>query len=55
MPWEFVPEQKSVVVVPGETALAFFEAHNPTDEDIIGVVGVVGLHELFQRITLSNF
>ena len=30
MPWKFTPQQKFVKVVPGETALAFYTAHNPT-------------------------
>lgn len=30
MPWSFKPQQKSVVVVPGETALAFYTAYNPS-------------------------
>ena len=30
MPWTFVPQQKFVKVVPGETALAFYTAHNPS-------------------------
>ena len=32
MPWKFTPQQKYVKVVPGETALAFYTAHNPTGE-----------------------
>lgn len=37
LPWKFSASQSSVSVVPGETALAFFTAHNTTDKDIIGV------------------
>ncbi len=37
MPWEFTPVQGNVKVVPGETALAFYRAKNPTDKPIIGV------------------
>ena len=37
MPWKFKPQQRSVSVVPGETALAFYKATNPTDKPIIGV------------------
>eukprot|EP01138_Halocafeteria_seosinensis_P015924 gb/GECG01016251.1/.p1 GENE.gb/GECG01016251.1/~~gb/GECG01016251.1/.p1 ORF type:complete len:324 (+),score=35.63 gb/GECG01016251.1/:1-972(+) len=37
MPWKFVPQQRAVRVVPGETALAFFRAHNPTKQPITGV------------------
>lgn len=35
--WTFVPEQKEITVIPGETALAFYRATNPTDEAIIGI------------------
>jgi cytochrome c oxidase assembly protein subunit 11 len=35
--WRFVPEVPSLSVVPGETALTFFQASNPTDEDIVGI------------------
>ena len=37
MPWTFKPQQAAVRVVPGETALAFFTAHNPTSEAVTGV------------------
>lgn len=37
MPWDFVPAQRTVKVVPGETALAFYQAHNPAPEAITGV------------------
>ena len=37
MPWSFRPQQRSVKVVPGETALAFYTAHNPTAEAVTGV------------------
>jgi len=37
MPWTFKPQQRSVKVVPGETALAFYTAHNPTNEAVTGV------------------
>ncbi|KAI9733685.1 MAG: Cytochrome c oxidase assembly protein cox11, mitochondrial [Cirrosporium novae-zelandiae] len=38
LPWKFIPQQREVRVLPGETALAFYTATNksPTD-DIIGV------------------
>ncbi|WGH79897.1 cytochrome c oxidase assembly protein [Jannaschia ovalis] len=36
MPWEFRPEQTSMRVNIGATNLAFYEAHNPTDEPIAG-------------------
>ncbi|KAF4672470.1 hypothetical protein FOL47_000469 [Perkinsus chesapeaki] len=35
--WDFYPEQKSVYVTPGETALAFFRAKNRTNKPIIGM------------------
>ncbi|CAN0354129.1 unnamed protein product, partial [Ectocarpus sp. 13 AM-2016] len=35
MPWKFRPTQSDVV--PGETALAFFTAKNPTKKHITGV------------------
>merc|ERR1712019_300223 len=37
LPWEFVPQQKKMVVGLGETALAFYRAKNTTDRPIIGV------------------
>jgi len=37
LPWEFVPTQLDVKVVPGETALSFFTATNKSDEAITGV------------------
>lgn len=37
MPWKFTPQQREVKVLPGETALAFYKAKNPTDRDIIGM------------------
>lgn len=37
LPWKFVPQQREVRVLPGETALAFYTAENKSDEDIIGV------------------
>ncbi|WP_308918266.1 cytochrome c oxidase assembly protein [Jannaschia sp. LMIT008] len=36
MPWEFRPVQREMTVRIGETALAFYEAHNPTDEAVAG-------------------
>ncbi|KAI9471534.1 Cytochrome c oxidase assembly protein cox11, mitochondrial [Coemansia sp. RSA 989] len=35
--WSFKPEQRQVMVVPGETALAFFKAFNHSDKPIIGI------------------
>ena len=37
LPWKFVPQQREVRVLPGETALAFYKATNMGDKDIIGV------------------
>lgn len=37
LPWKFVPQQREVRVLPGETALAFYTATNKSDTDIIGV------------------
>ncbi len=36
MPWTFKPVQREMEVRIGETALAFYEATNPTDEPIAG-------------------
>ncbi|TRM64363.1 cytochrome c oxidase assembly protein CtaG/Cox11-domain-containing protein [Schizophyllum amplum] len=37
LPWKFLPQQKFVNVLPGETSLAFYKAKNVSDEDIIGI------------------
>lgn len=37
MPWKFSPQQNHVKVAPGETALAFYKATNPTKTAITGV------------------
>lgn len=37
LPWEFTPQQKYVVVLPGETSLAFYKAKNNSKGDIIGI------------------
>ncbi|CAG5114816.1 unnamed protein product [Candidula unifasciata] len=37
MRWNFKPLQTEVTVYPGETALAFYTAKNPTDKPIIGI------------------
>ena len=36
MPWEFKPVQREMKLKIGETGLAFYEAHNPTDRTIAG-------------------
>ncbi|KAL3284604.1 hypothetical protein HHI36_018759 [Cryptolaemus montrouzieri] len=35
--WNFKPQQREITVVPGETALAFYTARNPTSRPIIGI------------------
>ncbi|KAK1794059.1 hypothetical protein P4O66_010964 [Electrophorus voltai] len=35
--WNFRPQQSEIYVVPGETALAFYKAQNPTDKPVIGI------------------
>ncbi|KAK8869569.1 hypothetical protein IAR55_000136 [Kwoniella newhampshirensis] len=37
LPWKFEPQQRSVKVLPGETALAFYTAKNMGDKDLIGI------------------
>lgn len=37
LPWKFIPQQREVRVLPGETALAFYTAKNKSEADIIGV------------------
>jgi len=37
MQWNFRPQQSEIKVAPGETALAFYTAKNPTDKPVIGV------------------
>jgi cytochrome c oxidase assembly protein subunit 11 len=36
MPWSFRPMQREIEVRLGETALVFYEAHNPTDRPVAG-------------------
>ncbi|MGG7568352.1 cytochrome c oxidase assembly protein [Rhodovulum sp. DZ06] len=36
MPWDFRPEVTQVELKIGETGLAFYEAHNPTDRPVAG-------------------
>ncbi|WP_435258428.1 cytochrome c oxidase assembly protein [Thioclava sp. FR2] len=36
MPWEFKPSQRTMTVRIGETALAFYEAYNPTSRPVAG-------------------
>lgn len=37
MQWNFKPQQGDITVLPGETALAFYTARNPTDKPVIGI------------------
>lgn len=37
LPWKFVPEQKVIKVLPGQTALAFYSARNNSDREIVGM------------------
>lgn len=37
MKWDFRPQQTQVKVCPGETALVFYTARNPTDKPIVGI------------------
>ncbi|CAI8018905.1 Cytochrome c oxidase assembly protein COX11, mitochondrial [Geodia barretti] len=37
MRWQFKPQQKDITIVPGETALAFYSAKNPTDRPVTGI------------------
>ena len=37
LPWSFVPQQKFISVLPGESSLAFYKAKNTSDKDIIGI------------------
>ncbi|MEY1554763.1 cytochrome c oxidase assembly protein [Yoonia sp. R2331] len=36
MPWTFTPEVREMEIRIGETGLAFYEAHNPTDRPVAG-------------------
>ncbi|MDJ1006973.1 MAG: cytochrome c oxidase assembly protein [Paracoccaceae bacterium] len=36
MPWEFRPMERTMTLRIGETGLAFYEAHNPTDRPVAG-------------------
>lgn len=37
MRWNFKPQQSEITVIPGETALAFYTARNPTDHTVTGI------------------
>ena len=59
MAWEFRPKQRSVRLRVGETGLAFYEAHNPTDRPLAGqaafnvVPFAAGVH--FEKIACFCF
>ena len=36
MPWQFTPVEREMEIRVGETGLAFYEAHNPTDKPVAG-------------------
>ena len=36
MPWDFKPQQREMRLRIGENAIAFYEAHNPTDRPVAG-------------------
>ncbi len=36
MPWQFKPVEREMEIRIGETGLAFYEAHNPTDHPVAG-------------------
>jgi len=36
MPWTFRPEKREIEIRIGETAIAYYEAHNPTDMPVAG-------------------
>lgn len=36
MPWQFKPVERTMALKIGETGLAFYEAHNPTDRVVAG-------------------
>jgi cytochrome c oxidase assembly protein subunit 11 len=36
LPWQFIPKQHKIEVVPGQTNLVFYEAENNSDKTIIG-------------------
>ncbi len=37
LPWDFKPSIRQLNIKAGETALAFYSAHNKSDKDIVGV------------------
>ncbi|KAL4713138.1 hypothetical protein ACJJTC_004524 [Scirpophaga incertulas] len=37
MQWNFKPQQMDITVLPGETALAFYTARNPTNRPVTGI------------------
>ena len=59
MPWQFKPVQQTMQVRIGETALAFYEAHNPTDVPVAGTatfnVAPFGAGSYFNKIQCFCF
>ncbi|AGO11357.1 AaceriACR106Cp [[Ashbya] aceris (nom. inval.)] len=59
LPWKFVPQQREVYVLPGETALAFYKAKNTSDKDIIGMatysISPGGAAQYFNKIQCFCF
>lgn len=59
MMWNFRPQQREIQVAPGETALAFYTAKNPTDRPVIGIstynVVPYGAAQYFNKIQCFCF
>ena len=49
LPWEFKPEQRAMDVRIGESGLAFFKAHNNTNEPVSGTAGFNVVPEIAGR------
>lgn len=59
MPWEFTPAQREMKVRLGEDQLAFYRAHNPTDQPVSGQatynVAPLSVGEFFVKIDCFCF
>lgn len=57
--WNFRSQQTEIYVVPGETALAFYKAKNPTDKPVIGIstydVALFEVRQYFNKIQCFCF
>jgi len=57
--WKFTPQQKEIMVQPGETALAFYTAENKSDEEVTGIatynVNPMGAAQYFNKIQCFCF